>query len=49
MKGVLYCLQVPIQVNKYLVYTDGMKVIESDKVSVQGSSSNARLFPELDR
>ncbi|KAL8490441.1 hypothetical protein ACS0TY_025589 [Phlomoides rotata] len=41
--------KVPIQVNKYLVYTDGMKVIESDKVSMHSSSSNARLFSELDR
>lgn len=41
--------KVPIQVNKYLAYSDGMRVIESAKVSVQASSSDGLLFTELDR
>ncbi|KAL2249762.1 UNVERIFIED_CONTAM: Bifunctional nuclease 2 [Sesamum indicum] len=41
--------KVPIQVNKFLAYSDGMKVIESEKVSVQSSSSDGLLFTELDR
>ncbi|KAL2513002.1 Bifunctional nuclease 2 [Abeliophyllum distichum] len=42
--------KVPIQVNKYLVYCDGMRVIESEKASsVQSSSSDGLLFTELDR
>ncbi|XP_051150968.1 bifunctional nuclease 1-like [Andrographis paniculata] len=41
--------KVPIQVNKYLAYTDGMRIIESAaKVSVHVSSSG-HLISELDR
>ncbi|KAI3460342.1 hypothetical protein Pfo_017005 [Paulownia fortunei] len=41
--------KVPIQVNKFLAYSDGMRVIESAKVSVQSSSLDGQLFTELDR
>ncbi|KAF5955775.1 hypothetical protein HYC85_008631 [Camellia sinensis] len=41
--------KVPIQVNKYLAYSDGMRVIESAKVSMHASSSDGLLFTELDR
>ncbi|KAL3505323.1 hypothetical protein ACH5RR_035164 [Cinchona calisaya] len=41
--------KVPIQVNKYLAYSDGMRIIESAKPSVQASSSDGLLFTELDR
>ncbi|PIN17926.1 hypothetical protein CDL12_09406 [Handroanthus impetiginosus] len=41
--------KVPIQVNKYLAYSDGMKIIESAKVSVQSTLTNGLLFTELDR
>ncbi|KAJ0587741.1 putative bifunctional nuclease domain-containing protein [Helianthus annuus] len=41
--------KVPIQVNKYLAYSDGMKVVESAKPSMQGSSSDGLIFKELDR
>ncbi|CAA3016657.1 bifunctional nuclease 2 [Olea europaea subsp. europaea] len=41
--------KVPIQVNKYLVYMDGMKVIEPEKMPVHSSSSDGLLFTELDR
>ncbi|XP_048130804.1 bifunctional nuclease 2-like isoform X1 [Rhodamnia argentea] len=41
--------KVPIQVNKYLAYSDGMKVIESGKLSVQTPGSDGLLFTELDR
>ncbi|KAK1427298.1 hypothetical protein QVD17_15981 [Tagetes erecta] len=40
---------VPIQVNKFLAYNDGMKIVESAKPSVQGSSSDGLTFKELDR
>ncbi|GFY86188.1 bifunctional nuclease in basal defense response 1 [Actinidia rufa] len=40
---------VPIQVNKYLAYSDGMRVIEPAKVLMQASSSDGLLFTELDR
>ncbi|KAL6995718.1 Bifunctional nuclease 2 [Sarracenia purpurea var. burkii] len=40
--------KVPIQVNKFLAYSDGMKVIESAKV-MRVSSSDGLLFTELDR
>ncbi|KAA8537590.1 hypothetical protein F0562_027198 [Nyssa sinensis] len=40
--------KVPIQVNKYLAYSDGMRVIESAK-SMQFSSADGLLFTELDR
>lgn len=41
--------KVPIQVNKYLAYSDGMRVIEPAKVLMQASSSDGLLFTELDR
>ncbi|KAL3734192.1 hypothetical protein ACJRO7_023524 [Eucalyptus globulus] len=41
--------KVPIQVNKYLAYSDGMKVIESGKLSAQTPGSDGWLFTELDR
>ncbi|CAA3011153.1 bifunctional nuclease 2 [Olea europaea subsp. europaea] len=41
--------KVPIHVNKYLAYSEGMRVIESAKVSVQSSLSDVSLFTELDR
>ncbi|KAK4751395.1 hypothetical protein SAY87_004877 [Trapa incisa] len=41
--------KVPIQVNKYLAYSDGMRVIESGKLSVQSTASDGLLFTELDR
>ncbi|XP_068313781.1 bifunctional nuclease 1-like [Pyrus communis] len=41
--------KVPIQVNKYLAYSDGMKVIESGKFSTQGPASDGLLFTQLDR
>lgn len=40
--------KVPIQVNKYLAYSDGMRVIESGK-SIQSPASDGLLFTELDR
>ncbi|VVA91895.1 unnamed protein product [Arabis nemorensis] len=41
--------KVPIQVNKYLAYSDGMRVIESGKLSKQTPTSDGLLFTELDR
>ncbi|XP_073122789.1 bifunctional nuclease 2-like [Henckelia pumila] len=41
--------KVPIQVNKFLAYNDGVKVMETPKVSVRSSMSDGRLFTELDR
>ncbi|KAK6118884.1 hypothetical protein DH2020_047373 [Rehmannia glutinosa] len=41
--------KVPIQVNKFLVYNDGMRIIESAKVSAQSSSLDGQLFTALDR
>ncbi|XWS25804.1 hypothetical protein CRYUN_Cryun27aG0098900 [Craigia yunnanensis] len=41
--------KVPIQVNKYLAYNDGMRVIESGKLSMQSPASNGLLFTELDQ
>ncbi|XP_022772712.1 bifunctional nuclease 1-like [Durio zibethinus] len=40
--------KVPIQVNKYLAYSDGMRVIESGKLSMQSSASDGLLITELD-
>ncbi|XP_022769031.1 phosphatidylinositol/phosphatidylcholine transfer protein SFH6-like isoform X3 [Durio zibethinus] len=39
--------KVPIQVNKYLAYSDGMRVIESGKL--HSPASDGLLFAELDR
>lgn len=41
--------KVPIQVNRFLAYSDGMRVIEPAKISIPGSSSDGLLFTELDR
>ncbi|XP_071733218.1 bifunctional nuclease 2-like isoform X2 [Rutidosis leptorrhynchoides] len=42
--------KVPIQVNKFLAYSDGMKVVESAKPSFQAtSSSDGLIFKEMDR
>ncbi|KAE8729240.1 Bifunctional nuclease 2 [Hibiscus syriacus] len=41
--------KVPIQVNKYLAYSDGMRIIESMKLSTQSPGSDGLLFTELDR
>ncbi|TKY75177.1 Bifunctional nuclease 1 [Spatholobus suberectus] len=41
--------KVPIQVNKCLAYSDGMRVIESGKLSTQSPGSDGLLFTELDR
>ncbi|XP_021892790.1 bifunctional nuclease 1 [Carica papaya] len=41
--------KVPIQVNKYLAYSDGMRVIESGKLSTLSPASDGLLFTELDR
>ncbi|EEF52616.1 bifunctional nuclease 1 [Ricinus communis] len=40
--------KVPIQVNKYLAYSDGMRVIESGKIT-HSPGSDGLLFTELDR
>ncbi|XP_010479328.1 PREDICTED: uncharacterized protein LOC104758197 [Camelina sativa] len=41
--------KVPIQVNKYLAYSDEMSVIESGKLSTPAPASNGLLFIEQDR
>ncbi|KAL4559418.1 hypothetical protein LXL04_031556 [Taraxacum kok-saghyz] len=41
--------KVPIQVNKFLAYSDGMKIVESAKPSFHGSSSDGLIFKGLDR
>ncbi|KAI3688879.1 hypothetical protein L2E82_46787 [Cichorium intybus] len=40
--------KVPIQVNKFLAHSDGMKVVDSAKLSFQGSPDGL-IFKELDR
>jgi hypothetical protein len=40
---------VPIQVNKYLASSDGMRVIESGKLPTQIPSFDGRLFTEMDK
>ncbi|ESR48289.1 hypothetical protein CICLE_v10001796mg [Citrus x clementina] len=42
-------IAVPIQVNKYLAYSDGMRVIESGKLSTHSPGSDGLLFTELDK
>lgn len=39
---------MPIQVNRFLAQSDGMKVVESAKLSFQGSPDGL-IFKELDR
>ncbi|XP_060199734.1 bifunctional nuclease 1 [Lycium barbarum] len=41
--------KVPIQVNKYLAYSDGMRIVESPKPIVHTAGSDGLLFTELDR
>ncbi|CAE5964221.1 unnamed protein product [Arabidopsis lyrata] len=41
--------KIPIQVNKYLAYSDGMRVIESGKISTPTPASDGLLFTEQDR
>ncbi|KAJ0025785.1 hypothetical protein Pint_09006 [Pistacia integerrima] len=41
--------KVPIQVNKYLAYSDGMRIVESGKMLTQSPASDGLLFTELDR
>lgn len=41
--------KIPIQVNKYLAYSDGMRVIESGKISTPAPASDGLLFTEQDR
>ncbi|KAG9449724.1 hypothetical protein H6P81_009689 [Aristolochia fimbriata] len=41
--------KVPIQVNKHLAYSDGMRVVEPAKLAVQAPLSDGLLFTELDR
>jgi len=41
--------KVPIQVNKLLAYSDGMKVVESAKLTSQEPGSDGILFTQLDR
>ncbi|XP_058088952.1 bifunctional nuclease 1-like isoform X3 [Magnolia sinica] len=45
----LYLAKVPIQVNKHLAYSDGMRVVEPAKVAIQAPLSDGLLFTELDR
>lgn len=40
--------KAPIQVNKYLAYSDGMRVVESGKIT-KSPASDGLLFTELDR
>ncbi|XP_039143639.1 bifunctional nuclease 1 [Dioscorea cayenensis subsp. rotundata] len=41
--------KVPIQVNKHLAYSDGMRVVEPAKQALPGSLFDGMLFSELDR
>lgn len=45
----VFHVQVPIQVNKYLAYSDGMRIIESSRLSMQTPASDGLLFTEMDR
>jgi hypothetical protein len=45
----VFHVQVPIQVNKYLAYSDGMRVIESGRLSMHTPASDGLLFTEMDR
>lgn len=42
-------MQVPIQVNKHLAYSDGMRVVEPAKIAIPAPLSDGLLFTELDR
>lgn len=41
--------QVPIQVNKHLAFSDGMRIVEPPKVVQQGPLSDGLLFTEMDK
>ncbi|KAF9620056.1 hypothetical protein IFM89_010706 [Coptis chinensis] len=41
--------KVPIQVNKYLAYSDGMRIIEPAKLATEDPHSDGLLFSTLDR
>ncbi|XP_023536147.1 bifunctional nuclease 1-like [Cucurbita pepo subsp. pepo] len=41
--------KVPIQVNKYLAYSDGMRVVETGKLPSQAPATDGLLFTEVDR
>ncbi|KAF8377911.1 hypothetical protein HHK36_031299 [Tetracentron sinense] len=41
--------KVPIQVNKILAYSDGMRVVEPAKLATEAPLSDGLLFTELDR
>ncbi|OAY80403.1 Bifunctional nuclease 2 [Ananas comosus] len=41
--------KVPIQVNRQLAYSDGMRVVEPSKVLVTANQSDGMLFTELDK
>lgn len=41
--------KVPIQVNKYLAYSDGMRMIEPATLATQATHSDGLLFTALDR
>lgn len=41
--------KVPIQVNRHVAYSDGMRVVEPAKTAVQHTASDGLLFQELDR
>ncbi|PIA55846.1 hypothetical protein AQUCO_00700279v1 [Aquilegia coerulea] len=41
--------KVPIQVNKYLAYSDGMRIVEPASLSNQTTHSDGLLFSALDR
>ncbi|KAL8144091.1 hypothetical protein V2J09_017123 [Rumex salicifolius] len=41
--------QVPIQVNKHLAYSDGMRVVEAAKLPAYGPGSDGFLLTEMDR
>lgn len=45
----VFHVQVPIQVNKYLAYSDGMRVIESGRLPMQTPATDGLLFTEMDR
>ncbi|KAJ8442562.1 hypothetical protein Cgig2_026504 [Carnegiea gigantea] len=46
---LIVAAQVPIQVNKNLAHSDGMKMVESAKSPALGPASDDLLFTELDR
>ncbi|CAM8938425.1 unnamed protein product [Rhodiola kirilowii] len=41
--------KVPIQVNRHLAYSDGVKVIESEKLIPQSPASDGFMFTSLDQ